>query len=105
MKKGDVAILKMQKNLYVQGSIDDSMYQGSVLKYDEHQQCIFLLMEKENIEKLSLEGLYECELQTYDAILKCMGVIEERYYGNWGKTVKFRIKNGFYKINVKYVDK
>lgn len=105
MKKGDVIQLKMIKNLYAEGSADETMYKGSILKYDERQQCLFLLIGPERLGKLSLEGIYECEIQSHDADLKCTGVIVERYCGKYGKTVKFKIKNGFYKINVKYVDK
>ena len=48
---------------------------------------------------------YECVIQTEKEQLHCTGRIKERYYGMAGKTFKFEIENGFYKINLKQVDK
>ena len=101
MKREDKAQLKMRRPLCVSELTDEKEYIGHVLKYDEEKECLFLTMDIQDIGVLSLDALYECEIQSEDTLTKCVGIIEERYCGKWGMTIKLVIKNGFYKINIK----
>lgn len=105
MKKGDRATLSMRKTLCVGGVLDEQEHSATVLHYDEKQECIYFFLQSGKLTDLSLDAIYECKIQTDKERLDCTGRIKERYFGEAGKTFKFEIENGFYKINIKCVDK
>ena len=105
MRKGDIANLQMRKMLGVGKQTEDIYYKCTVLKYDEKKECIYFLLESDSLAVISLDAVYGCEIQTEKEMVSCMGRIRERYCGPQGKILKFQIKNGFYKINLKCVDK
>jgi len=101
MRKGDSATLYMKKALRVGDILDECVYSAVVVKYDEQAECIYFRLESEQLVQLSLDAIYECRVQTEREQLQCTGRITERYQGIEGKTFKFEIENGFYKINLK----
>jgi len=101
MKKGDSAALCMKKTLRAVDAMDERVYESVVLHYDEKTECIYFQLESGKLTELSLDAIYECSIQTEKEQLDCTGRIIERYRGIAGKTFKFEIENGFYKINLK----
>ena len=101
MRKGDVAVLHMRKTLRAGVVLDESVYSGVVLQYDNRKECIYLRLETGKLADLSLDAIYECKIRTEKEELSCTGRIRERYRGASGKTFIFEIENGFYKINLK----
>lgn len=105
MRRGERAELRAKKVL-ISGCIPDGlMHTCRVLYLNEKEECIYLLVEESELEELSLDNVYECKIKSKDSIIKCSGRIRERYIGTEGKIIKFQIENGFYKINIKSVDK
>ena len=105
MRRGDLAELKVKKVL-LSGSIPDGLvYTCKVLEMNEKEECIYLLLEENELEELSLDNIYECKIKSQDLITKFTGRIKERYMGFEGKKIKIQIENGFYKRNIKSVDK
>ena len=105
MKTGDKVLLEMKKNLCVGKTTVQMVYGGNVLTYDEQKERLYIELTNTSLENISLDGFYECQIYMREETYSCTGVIEERYCGKQGNTIKFKIKNGFYKINVKSVDK
>ncbi len=101
MKKGSHAELYLKKLLHVGATLDEREHHATVLRYDEKKECIFFLLESGKLTDLSLDAIYECEIQTEEGSISCTGRISERYCGASGKTFKYEIENGFYKINLK----
>ena len=101
MKQGDHVKLQMQKALCMDTSKDNCAYSGEVLRYDAANECLYFALVSSDLAALSLDAIYECEVWSDTGGVSCTGIIRERYCGKCGKTVKFEIKNGFYKINVK----
>ena len=62
---------------------------------------VSVILRDENLRQLSLDALYECQIQTEDAWFTCTGKIVERFCNHQGNNVKLQVKNGFYKINIK----
>ena len=101
MKKGNVATICMTKTLRSADVLDERVYSGVVLGYDEKTECIYLQLESGKLTDLSLDAIYECKIQTESGRQECTGRIKERYCGMAGKIFRFEIENGFYKINLK----
>ena len=104
MKKGDRASLYMKKHLLAGGKTDKTIYRGSVLKYDEQNELLYLVLDSGKLTQISLDAIYECEIENESKQIKCSGRVKERYFGGV-KILKLHVENGFYKINIKYVDK
>ncbi len=105
MKQGTGAKLKMKKNLHKNAVIDQKMYFCKVLRYDAKWECIYLVLENDLLSTLSLDAIYECSIEKTGECIACTGRIRERYANEFGNILKFEIENGFYKINLKSVDK
>jgi len=105
MKQGNRVELKMKKMLCTPESIDEKKHLCKVLRYDVKEECIYLMLGNDLLTDISLDALYECEVEGSEGKMHCSGVVKDRYYNEFGKIIKFEIKNGFYKINVKSVDK
>ena len=105
MRRGDLAELKVKKIL-LSGYLQDNMiYTCKVLNFSEKEECLYLLLEDCELEELSLDCIYECKVKSKDCITSFTGRIKERYMGYEGKKIKIQVENGFYKINLKSVDK
>ena len=105
MRKGDNVELKMKKVLSMSGILDEHIQICNLLKYDEKQECLYFILQFGELTDLSLDAIYDCAIKSAEEQISCTGRIKERYQGEEGKTVKFEIENGFYKINLKSVDK
>lgn len=105
MKTDAVATLTMKKNLCAGREIDEKEYMCRVLKYDAKHEKLYLVLENAFLPELSLDAIYECNMRQEESVIMCTGRIRERYQNDHGKILKLEIKNGFYKINVKSVDK
>ena len=105
MKYKEQAKLHMKKSILIDGKVDSKIYSCSILWYDSKEECIYLVLENDVLPNISLDVIYECELERQQETLMCTGTVKERFYNEYGKILKFQIQNGFYKINVKSVDK
>lgn len=105
MKKVDRVELKMQKAFRIGDAVDDTVYSCKFLRYDSRRECLYLVVDSVGLTAFSLDAIYLCEMQSGTEVLQCTGRIQERYCQKAGKTLKFEIENGFYKNNIKSVDK
>ena len=95
----------MKKVLNANGVVDEKSYDCTVFGYDAKQECIYLVLESDKLPTISLDAIYECRIDEGESLALCTGRVKERYENLWGKTLRFQIENGFYKINLKSVDK
>ncbi len=105
MKKVDRVEIKMKKALCTGEKLDEQIYLCELLKYDSKRECLYFEVAALDLTVFSLDAIYECRLQSGTSILECTGRIKERYCQRNEKIIKFEIENGFYKNNIKLVDK
>ena len=105
MKKVERVEIKMHKSLQVGTVLDKTVYSCEYLRYDSRKECLYLLVNSAELTTFSLDAIYFCELQSGHEILQCTGRIKERSNQKAGKILKLEIENGFYKNNIKSVDK
>lgn len=105
MKKVDRVEIKMKKALCTGAKIDEHTFVCELLRYDSRKESLYFEVGTSDLTMFSLDAIYECKLQSGTSILECTGRIKERYCQGNRKVIKFEIENGFYKINVKLVDK
>ena len=101
MKQGNITKLTMIKPLCVGQKLDEKSYVCELLSYDKQQEMISVILKEEELIKLSLDAIYECQIFAEDAVFSCTGKIVERFRDKEGNNVKLQVKNGFYKINIK----
>ncbi|WP_461815784.1 hypothetical protein [Faecalimonas sp.] len=99
------AKIKMKKSLLLNSVVDEKTYYCDIMKYDKEEESIYLILKEENLMNISLDSIYECVIYRGNVGLKCEGRIEERYVSQDKQIVCLRLEKGFYKINIKYVDK
>lgn len=90
------ATMQMIRMILKDGYFDDIPYPCTVIRYNEEEGCIYLLTE-EKLSSFSLDGIYECRIETEKGVTACTGILRERYWNKLGNVMKFRIQNGFYK--------
>lgn len=95
MRQGDRAQLTVKKYLKRDYTKEYETCSGSVLRYDTKEECIYFLLENEELNNVSLDIIYRCEIISADEVLTCTGRVKERYYHELGKVLKFEIENGF----------
>lgn len=105
MKYGDKAKLCMKKSILMDGKMDSKIFSCRVLTYEQKEECVYLVLQNDLLQNVSLDSIYECEIETQSESISCTGTVKERFYNEYGKILKLQIKNGFYKISVKSVDK
>ena len=105
MKKVDKVEIKMKKALCKSEKLDEQSYSCELLRYDSKKECLYFELGSADLTAFSLDAIYDCKLQSGTSVLECTGRIKERYCQKDKKTIKFEIENGFYKINIKLVDK
>ena len=105
MKKGDRAALIIKKYLRKGYDKEYANCEVRVWKYNAKEECIYFILENEELVNVSLDIIYGCEIFSKDETTSCTGRVKERYYNEYGKMLKFEIENGFYKININSVDK
>lgn len=99
------AKIKMKKSLLVKGTLDEKIYDCDVIRYEKKKESIYLLLRDKNLMDISLDGIYECIIYRGNVGIKCEGRIAERYVNQDKKIIRFQVEKGFYKINIKCVDK
>lgn len=105
MKTGDAVVLIMKKMLLAGEELAGKKYACKVVQYDAKREAVFLSLENDDLPAISLDAIYECNIREDYDLIACTGRIAERYCNQHGKILKFKINNGFYKINLKSVDK
>ncbi len=101
MNKGNVVKLIMTQPLSVGQMLDEKVYVCELVSYDRQQEMVFLILNEGELKELSLDAIYECQIFAEEAMFQCTGRIVERFNDTEGKKVNLRVKNGFYKINIK----
>lgn len=99
------ANLKMKNTILEGAQFDEMIHSCSVLKYDNGKDCIYLILNGDKIEQISLDGIYECTISKREETIACEGKIVERYCNQKGNILVFQVEKGFYKININSVDK
>ena len=105
MKKVERVEIKMYKPLRLGTARDENVYSCEYLRYDSKKECLYLAVKSVELTTFSLDAIYFCELQSGTEVLQCTGRIKERSNQKAGRILKLEIENGFYKINIKSVDK
>ena len=101
MYTGKSASLKMSKPLIENLELDNNIFQCEIMQYDESGEKLLLRLKNNQIERLSLSAIYDCQISLIDKELLCKGIIKERYSDASGSIVSFAIETGIYEINVK----
>ena len=101
MNKGNAVKLIMTQPLSVGQMLDEKVYVCELVSYDRQQEMVFLILNEGELKELSLDAIYECHIFAEEAMCQCTGRIVERFHDAEGKKVNLRVKNGFYKINIK----
>ncbi len=105
MRRGDYAELKVKKVLRTNELLTDKVHIGEVLHTNDKEEIICVLLKEGDLEELSLDCIYLCKVKSGEYEESCTVRVKERFVGNEGKIVRLKIENGFYKINLKSVDK
>ena len=95
MKQGDQVQLTIKKYLKKNYTKEYSTCAGTVLRYAAKEECIYFLLEKQELTDVSLDIIYQCDIISAEEKLSCTGRVKERYYHESGKVLKFEIENGF----------
>ena len=95
MYEGSQVYLHMKKNILANGMTDHTCYQCTIYKYDEENQNIYMILEDEELTRISLDAVYSCDIFAVEDT-SCEGIVEERYNCSQGSMLRFRVKNGFY---------
>ena len=105
MRQGNHAKLTVKKYLQKGYEKEYGSCEAIVWKYNAKEECIYFILENEELINVSLDIIYGCEICSGEEKISCTGRVKERYYNEQGKILRFEIENGFYKINVNSVDK
>lgn len=105
IQAGNMAKIQMEKVLRMQDKINENEYDCQVLEYNEKEERLTFLLRSGSLEQLNLDAVYQCRIQQNEECYVCQGTIRERFLDERGKVFVVSIENGFYKINLKSVDK
>ena len=89
------AVLKMTSVFLEDEPLDRTEYTW----YDEEGERIYLVMNGEDITRISLDAEYSCTLMAEEELV-CQGRVKERFLDKNGSQLVFGIENGFYKNNL-----
>ena len=92
--------LRMTKMIRKDGIFDAMEHLCKIIRYNSREELIYLLSGKTELPVYSLDGIYECIIDTKEGCVMCSGTIRERYWSKVGKVIVFRVENGFYKNNL-----
>lgn len=101
MKRGDYARLQMKKVLCTDAVLDTNNYVCSVYSYDVQAECIYLVLESGQLSDISLDAIYECQIEEAEQAKISTGRVRQRYRTKYGNLLEFQVENGFYKISIK----
>ena len=91
------ADIRMNCMVLKEGRFDEKVHHCRIITYIPEEECIYLVAEDTDITEFSLDGNYECRIDTQEGEMACIGAIRERYWNKSGRVLKFQIKNGFCK--------
>lgn len=91
------ASLRMKRMILQNGHFNENTYKCQVITYNSEEESIYLLTGDTGLPLFSLDGLYECVLETDTEEIMCEGVIKERYFNKLGRIIVLYVRNGFYK--------
>ena len=100
MYEGYPVELWMIQMILEDGEFDDRIHYCKVISYDEDKERIQLLLRGEEVDVISLDGVYGCKIMDGENHMQCKGTIKERYLNHLGNMIVFQIENGFYKNNL-----
>lgn len=101
MYDGEKAVIIMTKSLKEGIETDKELYKCIVIEYQKETEQVHLLMQSGDMKRISLDGLYECRINTLKGEVLCTGKIKERYTNYAGDILIFQVLNGFYEKNMK----
>lgn len=104
MKKGSNVKLEMKTVLHMDEVLDTRVHICKVLEYDKSREILYLVLQNEELPAISLDAVFVCTIEGKETI-SCEGRIKARYRNENGNILEYKIKNGFYKINLNCVDK
>ncbi len=105
MNNGNRVELKMEQIFHAAQDKNKTIYSCIMLKYQANQEILKLSLDEGELTEISLDAIYECKIFGESSCLICTGRVKERYQNEQGKILILEIQNGFYKINLKLVDK
>lgn len=97
--------LQMQRTLKQSEEYNPKEYPCSLVSYDEKEEVLYLRLLDGALTEMSLDAVYGCVIEEEEKSLLAEGRILERYRSEAGCMIRMRIENGFYKNNIKSVDK
>ena len=89
--------LKMRRLILSDGFFDEATYTSKTITYNPEEENIYMLVGKAELPLFSLDAEYDCSISVNEEILKCKGMIIERYASKLGRVIVFHVQNGFYK--------
>ncbi len=98
MLEGSEINLQMIQMLLKGRELDEQVIEASILTGSFHEGNLQILIDDEQLSKISLDAKYQCTIKMENENLRCEGVITDRFQGECGSTITFRIENGFYKL-------
>ncbi len=104
MKQGSNVRLEMKTVLRTGEILDARVHNCKVIEYDKNKEMLYLILQNEELPVISLDAIYLCTISEKETI-SCEGRIKARYANENGNVLEYKVKNGFYKINLNCVDK
>lgn len=101
MYDGEKAVIVMTKSLKEGIEVDKDLYKCIVIEYQKETEQVHLLMQTGEMNKISLDALYECRINTLKGEVHCTGKMKERYTNHAGNILVLQVLNGFYEKNMK----
>ena len=95
----------MKKVLLAGKVLEQKVFQCNILRYNAEQERVYLVLEKDELTNMFFGWNLCVRIETGKMWLVGEGRIVERYYNEAGKILELQIENGFYKNNIKSVDK
>lgn len=97
--------LQMQRILKSTEEYNPKEYPCTLVSYDEKEEILHLRLLQGALTEISLDAIYRCVIEEANKSLLAEGRILERCRNEAGCMLQMRIENGFYKNNIKLVDK
>jgi hypothetical protein len=80
---------------------DGKVYDCKVHRFVKVEENLDLILERGNLQDITLDGIYACRIDGEGESLLCTGRIRNRYNSAQGKMLEFHVVDGFYKNNQK----
>lgn len=98
MYEGNSVDIQMKRIVLEEGFFDKTVYHCEIITYNPEEERIYLLSKESPLSVFSLDGIYDCRIETKEeGHIGCSGMVKERYWNKLGRVAVFQIQNGFYK--------